>query len=150
MSEPELSVESPSPSARELDGLGALTAYASLAALLTAIAATYAGVILTYSRFADAGPVILLAALACFVSSGLALLAAPLIWLRSGLAKGAVLSAAVLTGVAFVSSGFRLISWAFAEGKNPIVVLGPVGAAFGFAGLALLLTMLVSRRRSPA
>lgn len=145
MSKPELPADAGS-SPQDGAGLGGVTAYVSLAALVTAIAATYAGVILTFSRFADAGPVILFAALACFASAALSLLAALLIWLRADLAKVASLLIALLMAGAFASSAIRLINWAIANEKNPVVVLGPVGAAFGFAVLTLLLAYLNSSR----
>jgi hypothetical protein len=145
MSKSELPGEAGS-SPQDVGGFGGVTAYVSLAALVTAIAATYAGVILTYSRFADAGPVIFSAALACFASAMLALLAALLIWLRADVAKVASLLMALLLAGAFALSAIRLINWAIANGKNPVVVLGPVGAAFGFAVLTLLLAYLNSSR----
>ncbi|MFA5948716.1 MAG: hypothetical protein WC807_00370 [Hyphomicrobium sp.] len=130
-------------SSKLTDERPALSIAVSVTGLMTAIAAMYAGLVLQYSPFLKA-PLMPAAIAASYLAVVLAFLASVTIWFVPASARRILLVAAAALGLSLVLSGEALIDWALEEHKNPLAILVPVCAAFGFATLTLMLAAFVA------
>jgi len=129
-------------SSKLADERPALSIAVSVTGLMTAIAAMYAGLVLQYSPFLKA-PLIPAAIAGSYLAVVLAFLASVIIWFLPTSARRFLFIAAAVLGLSLGLSGAALIDWALEAQKNPLAILAPVGAAFGFATLTLMLAAIV-------